>query len=231
MLNIYSKNKFSYTSLLDLPKCESSNIWIEVKEEITKEEAQAIEGFYSNSIVHFLQPYGQELINERSSYSYVALTFYDFHFLQQNYPEYIYISGDLLFNVNKLISIKKNTKIISTPAFPMEYFFKKDIALSFIDPQYIYLYNKLIDALDFSFNPTTAQEVLIRHYTDATAIFGDYSILMPFVDIDGRFIDRKFTEDRMNCGRICLSTEKCKKCYIVQKMIERSKKLLQSEEI
>lgn len=227
MLNLSSKNKFIYTSLLDLPKCESSNIWIVINDSL-REDAEAVDNFYKESTVHFIQSYGTKLINEHSSYSTVATSFAEFHFLQKLNPEFIYISGDLIFNVDKLLSVKRNSKIIGLPSFPYEPIAipndNENVCLSFIDPHYIYLYDKVFDALDFTYNLRSNEEVLIKHYTNSTPIFGDMSLFIPFVNVDGRFLNQNFTESRMNCGRLCFSSDyRCKKCLLEQQIIKRKK--------
>lgn len=130
-----------------------------------------------------------------------------------------YIGGDLGFFIQKIKNYKPNLKI----RFPLGEVLSSSSSSSsvsyddfFIRPEDIYLYENLIDTLDFSsaYN-TSFEKLLIKAYIEDQKWIGDLSEIIPGIPegLKGDSILPDFGKRRFNCHRRCVyQLNNCQLC-------------------
>ena len=193
--------------------CRSNTIWFVINDVALVKEIKKIFS-KENLDIHFFIP-NVEPLEEDCSYSTIATTYYQFHQMVNNGAKYIYISGELLFDIKtiRIIADLNNVKLISIPYKSFEPWYDNyKIYNSFILPSGIKLYQKYIDVIDTTYTPSN-EELIYKYYKRQLPISGNVNLIIDGINIDERFLPTLFTEHRMNCKRICLRNRKCQKCF------------------
>lgn len=138
--------------------------------------------------------------------------------LQQNFATDIYIDGPLGFQCNNLRKGKMGIKIRVSPTI------SPNAALGigsnansfFIRPEDLYLYEDVIDIIDFNEPDQDKEDVLFNIYKRGTFDF-NLSELIPALNVTAPnlFIRPDFAEARLNCKqRCCCPGRTCHSCDI-----------------
>ena len=120
----------------------------------------------------------------------------------------IYIDGPLGFNIKKIAESKGNTKIRVSPTIsPNAGLTKAEKKSSsfFIRPEDLYLYEDVIDVIDFNIvGQQEKEDTLYNIYNRGTFVFEIHQLIehLPF-GINNLMFKSEFAENRLNCGQKC----------------------------
>lgn len=129
----------------------------------------------------------------------------------------ICVDGTVAFSADKIKSAKNTTKIRVSPTYSINSAFSPErVSSFFIRPSDLYLYEDIIDVIDFLETDHQRETTLFDIYKNkgSLLLLGDYITNAP-KDISDFAIDDEFAKRRLNCGQSCrIPGRTCHYCQI-----------------
>lgn len=130
--------------------------------------------------------------------------------------QYVLIEAPLFFELNKVKEFHVPVRLAPNVAYYDNWIPKENgLYGSWIRPEDVYLYEGLIDTIEFAANSAILEEAYYRVYCEDKvwdANLGSFIINYGQIAGENSYIPRSFIEARLTCGQKCQSGGSCRIC-------------------